>query len=116
MKIVQLLLSLSTKLEKPILLLTYKNHALDEFLKHMLDFCDIDDMVRIGSQSKELQLESCNLKNLRKKFKYDKATSAEIYNILREISNIEEKIERISKELEQSSYLTKSSLVDEMEA
>ncbi|XP_046848921.1 NFX1-type zinc finger-containing protein 1-like [Xenia sp. Carnegie-2017] len=114
-KIVQLLLSLCPKLEKPILLLTYKNHALDEFLKHTLDFCDIDDMVRIGGQSKEPQLESCNLKNLRKKFKYDKATSAEIYNILREISNIEEKIERISKELERSSYLTQSSLVDEME-
>ncbi|XP_046848885.1 NFX1-type zinc finger-containing protein 1-like [Xenia sp. Carnegie-2017] len=115
LKIVQLLLSLSPKLEKPILLLTYKNHALDEFLKNMLDFCDLDDMVRIGSRSKEPRLESCNLNNLRKKFKYDKATSAEIYNILCEINNTEEKIERISKELERSSYLTQSSLVDEME-
>ncbi|XP_046847641.1 NFX1-type zinc finger-containing protein 1-like [Xenia sp. Carnegie-2017] len=114
-KIVQLLLSLSPKLEKPILLLTYKNHALDEFLKHMLEFCVKDDMVRIGGRSKEPRLESCKLKSLRKEIVYDKATNAEIRNTSVEIKNIEVKTKQIVKELERSSFLTYSSLVEEME-
>ncbi|XP_046847639.1 uncharacterized protein LOC124441242 [Xenia sp. Carnegie-2017] len=113
-KIVQLLLSLSPKLEKPILLLTYKSHALDEFLKHMLEFCDINDIVRIGSRSKEPKLESCNLKNFRNESTYDSATNAMIKMTSDEINNIEEKIKEISKELERNSYITQSSLVDEM--
>ena len=66
-KIVQLLLSLSPKLEKPILLLTYKNHALDEFLKQMLEFCEENDLVRIGGRSKEPALEPCNLQAVHSK-------------------------------------------------
>ena len=33
---------------QPILVLTYKNHALDEFLKHMIPICGLDNLIRIG--------------------------------------------------------------------
>ena len=45
----------------PILVLTYKNHALDEFLKHTLKFCGKEDVIRIGGRSKEPELDECNL-------------------------------------------------------
>ena len=45
----------------PILILTYKNHALDEFLKRCTDFCDKQYITRIGSQSKEDILKDCLL-------------------------------------------------------
>ena len=110
-----LLLSLTPKLKKPILLLTYKNHALDEFLKHMLRFCQKHDMVRIGGRSKEPELESCNLKNIQSFFTYEKAIHAEIVNTRTEISDIEAKIKKVSKQVEASSFLTVRSLVDELE-
>ncbi len=34
--------------DQPILVLTYKNHALDEFLKHMIPICGLDNLIRIG--------------------------------------------------------------------
>eukprot|EP00095_Tigriopus_kingsejongensis_P008280 maker-scaffold1620_size33299-snap-gene-0.6 protein:Tk08280 transcript:maker-scaffold1620_size33299-snap-gene-0.6-mRNA-1 annotation:"nfx1-type zinc finger-containing protein 1-like" len=45
----------------PILVLTYKNHALDEFLKHCLKFCSLKDIVRVGGGSKAEELNECNL-------------------------------------------------------
>ena len=110
-----MLQSLSPKLDKPILLLTYKNHALDEFLKQILGFCKIEEIVRIGGRSKESQLESCNLKKIQSGINYDNATRAEIQSTKAEIAAIESKIREVSKKVEASSYLTQSSLVDELE-
>ena len=45
----------------PILVLTYKNHALDEFLKHCTEFCPKRCITRLGSQSKEECLKDCRL-------------------------------------------------------
>ena len=113
-KIAQLLLSLSPKLEKPILLLTYKNHALDEFLKHMLGFCTKRDIVRIGGRSKEPELEECNLKNIQRCIRYEKATLTEIESTRNEIYKVESKIKKITKKVEESSYLTNRSLVEHL--
>ncbi len=50
-KLVQMLLSMSCIPESPILLLTYKNHALDEFLKGLLH-AGITKLVRVGRRSR----------------------------------------------------------------
>ncbi|XP_028413034.1 NFX1-type zinc finger-containing protein 1-like [Dendronephthya gigantea] len=117
-KIVQLLLTLSPKLKKPILLLTYKNHALDEFLKHMLDFCSINDLVRIGSRSKEPQLETCNLqaimRSLSRNQSYGKAMYAEIQETKDEIRGVETRIKALSSQVDSSSHLMKKSLIAEL--
>lgn len=63
-KLVELLLSMEPPPRTPILVLTYKNHALDEFLKGLLAFLELDEMVRIGGRSRELELESCNIRNI----------------------------------------------------
>ena len=117
-KIVQLLLSLTPKLDKPILLLTYKNHALDEFLKHMLEFCQKDDLVRIGSRSKEPELESCNLQEIMRSLMRDKSYSkpmfTEIQETRDEIREVEKRIKDLSFQVDASSQLTKKSLVAEL--
>lgn len=48
----------------PILVLTYKNHALDQFLTGCLNVTT--NIVRVGSRSKSIQLEKYNLKTLYK--------------------------------------------------
>ena len=50
-RLVQLLLSMEPRPPLPILVLTYKNHALDEFLKGLLAFLSMEDMVRSGGRS-----------------------------------------------------------------
>ena len=113
-KIVQLLLTLTPKIDKPILVLTYKNHALDEFLVHTLKFCQIHEIVRIGGRSKEQKLQPCNLKNIENCIHHEKATYTEIENKTTEIDNIESEIKKISDQIDASSYLTQKSLVDKL--
>ncbi|KAL5248774.1 hypothetical protein ACHWQZ_G017831 [Mnemiopsis leidyi] len=60
----------SCRSNAPILVLTYKNHALDEFLKHCIKFCDVGDITRLGSQSKEESLKSCLLHEQMKKAEF----------------------------------------------
>jgi hypothetical protein len=116
-KIVQLLLSLTPKLDKPILLLTYKNHALDEFLKHMLEFCQKDDLVRIGSRSKEPELEECNLQSIMRSLmrdkSYSKAMFIEIQETKNEIDEVATQIKELSSQVDTSCHLTKKSLIAE---
>ena len=115
----QLLLSLSPKLDKPILLLTYKNHALDEFLKHMLEFCHPKDLVRIGSRSKEAALESCNLQSImrslaKSKIYKSKVVFTETEETKSEIEKVETKIKELSLKVEGSGLLEKKSFVEEL--
>jgi hypothetical protein len=86
-KLIQIMLSINPRPKTPILVLTYKNHALDEFLKGLLSFIDIYDIVRIGGRSREAALDPCNLRN-----------------ILREVRNgegssLQEKIDSLRDEL-----------------
>ena len=55
---------LSLGIEGPILMLSHKNHALDEFLLKILDICNKRDVVRIGGQSKEPKLDDILLYKL----------------------------------------------------
>ncbi len=70
-KIMQTILKTS---DRPMLVLTYKNHALDEFLKLASDLpnCGLEDIVRIGSRSSEPILEQCSLSLLTKDVKVSK--------------------------------------------
>ncbi|KAI8351963.1 hypothetical protein B0O80DRAFT_455126 [Mortierella sp. GBAus27b] len=49
----------------PILCICYTNHALDQFLEHLLDD-NITDIVRVGARSKSEKLEDYNLESLMK--------------------------------------------------
>ena len=53
-KLAQLLLSVSTRPPGPILVVSYKNHILNEFLSGCLAFCEEKEVVRIGGQREKL--------------------------------------------------------------
>ena len=100
-QLVKLIRSISTRPNAPILVLTYKNHALDEFLKGMMQLYP-GDVVRIGGRSNEPDLMACNLGELKKQRK-----SIELF---REIQNIHEQQrhmqEKIGKALQRLSEAT----------
>ena len=61
----QILSSQISSLIVPILVLTYKNHALDEFLKEVIELSQYE-VVRVGGRSQDPILEEHNLRKLRK--------------------------------------------------
>ena len=71
-KLVQLLLSLSSKPSGPILVLTYKNHALDEFLKALMNV-GITEVVRVGGGSKDGSLNALNVTKIEREIKKTKS-------------------------------------------
>ncbi|EPS45810.1 hypothetical protein H072_257 [Dactylellina haptotyla CBS 200.50] len=63
-KLVKVLLSNKSRAPiGPIICVCYTNHALDQFLEHLLDI-DVKNIIRLGSRSKSERLESCLLRNL----------------------------------------------------
>ena len=72
-KIVQMLLSANTFPNRPILVLTYKNHALDEFLVDCMKKIGSNNIIRVGGRSGEPSLESRNLHAVKKEFQKEKA-------------------------------------------
>ena len=63
-RLIQLLLSANTRENKPILILTYKNLALDALLGSCQKFCKPGELVRVGGGSKSSTMADCNLTNL----------------------------------------------------
>ena len=88
---------------RPILVVCYTNHALDQFLEGILDFCPTG-IVRVGSRCKNPQLEEFNLKNIRRKMRTDRKVSLSVRNSIRDcarsLSAVKEKIDGVSAKLE----------------
>ena len=80
----------------------------------MLEFCEKEDLVRIGGRSKEPKLEFCNLKYIQNSIPYGLETNREIKKKNLEISVVESKIAEISKRVQVSSFLTTIGFVDEL--
>ena len=84
----------------------------------MLEFCQKDDLVRIGSRSKEKELESCNLQEIMRTLmrdkSYSKAMFTEIQETKNEIDEVEKRIKELSSLVDASSHLTKKSLISEL--
>ncbi|KAL8616358.1 hypothetical protein ACOMHN_032212 [Nucella lapillus] len=89
--------------ERPILVVCYTNHALDQFLEGILEFCP-DGIVRVGSRCKNPQLEPFNLKNIRRKVRTEKKISKSVhYSIrdsVRKLKDLRSFIESVSSRLE----------------
>ena len=86
---------------RPILVVCYTNHALDQFLEGILDFCP-SGIVRVGSRCKNPCLETFNLKNIRK----ERTTAPYIRDNIRacaqELASLMESIDDVSSLLEAS--------------
>jgi hypothetical protein len=101
--LVKILLSLQPQPQLPILLLTYKNHALDEFLKDALNFLSPTDIARIGGRSKEEKLDACNLKVLKKNEQKSKVSQRELYE---EKDELTKEVSLLLQKMSKSSVLT----------
>ena len=110
-RLVQLLLSMEPRPPLPILVLTYKNHALDEFLKGLLAFLSMEDMVRIGGRSQVRELDSCNLRNLDLR-KQDQKFLDEINALREERWLTHEQVGEQMLELQAASTLTLEDLLE----
>ena len=88
---------------RPMLVVCYTNHALDQFLEGILAFCP-EGIVRVGSRCKNEQLEEFNLKNLRRKMRTERKTNMSVRNSIRDcvrrLHEHRETIERVSSKLE----------------
>ena len=96
----------------PILLLTYKNHALDEFLLRMVELLGMDNVLRIGGRSKEPKLDECNLEfrkntfsaNAEKKTYFHKDLFDVKRDVKREISELQDQVDKIMDLLQSSIF------------
>ena len=113
LKLLELIKSMSTRDESPVLVLTYKNHALDEFLKDALKLYP-GEVARIGGRSKEPELESCNLKECVKKAPMDKAIWTLRQNLMSELDELQPEIKRLAKENHAMSKLQLKTIVDNL--
>ena len=90
---------------RPILVVCYTNHALDQFLEGILDFCP-SGIVRVGSRSKSARLDDFNLKFIRRMERSSHSTNLSIVNSIkdcdRELLELKSKVEEVSSALEAS--------------
>lgn len=107
---------LKCQFSAPILILTYKNHALDEFLKGMVDSkaCKIEDIVRVGSGSQDPTLEKCNLNKLVREESRGRALDDRYYDLSREVNELTEELKEISEELNSRSILNRASFISQL--
>ncbi|NXO35213.1 ZNFX1 protein, partial [Locustella ochotensis] len=106
LKIVQALLTndhmwQSTQQKRPILIVCYTNHALDQFLEGILSF-QRSGIVRVGGRSSSTALHRFTLKELRTYF--PDYHSRDYADIMREMEKVEEKLLEGAKRLECSTY------------
>ncbi|XP_054156808.1 NFX1-type zinc finger-containing protein 1-like [Oppia nitens] len=88
---------------KPIVIICYTNHALDQFLEGMLEFTD--KIIRIGGRSRSEKLQDYTLTELRDKIKVNysanvkslqyKQLNRDIYSRIKYIEEMQFQIERI---------------------
>ena len=97
--LMQVLLANKEKSEiGPILCICYTNHALDQFLEHLLDK-DINKIVRVGARSQSERLEPYNLQALM--MNYDKPYSVRqcIRDTIAELESASRKIKDLERDI-----------------
>ena len=88
---------------RPILMICYTNHALDQFLEFCIDQCKLTrGVVRVGGRSRSEKLESFKLSNIKRTLR----TSGQIEaNIHHQIKREQSKLVETKKALENESAL-----------
>ncbi|KAH9865451.1 hypothetical protein J1614_009035 [Plenodomus biglobosus] len=103
LQLMKVLLSVAKKADLgPILVVCYTNHALDQFLEHLLDI-GFDKVIRMGGQSKSLKLRDHNLRSISKseeKTKSEKYMASKTYKALEQSEKSSRSIFRALRDLE----------------
>lgn len=87
---------------KPILVVCYTNHALDQFMEGILNFTK--KVVRIGGQSKSKVIEEYNLRNITRIFRRSITTNRALRNTSNQLKDIMSEIKYLKKCSEFVSY------------
>lgn len=101
LKITEVLLNNKVSGDSPIVVICYTNHALDQFLEGILKYTQ--NLIRIGSQSKNESLTKFNLNEIRKIEKFKRTSYASILyrQTIREKFEIQESLESITSKIEE---------------
>ncbi|XP_059169646.1 NFX1-type zinc finger-containing protein 1-like [Physella acuta] len=83
------------QIRDPVLVVCYTNHALDQFLEEMLDFCP-DGVVRVGGRGDCEALEKFNLTELRQKHKGSNGSKIILQECQKEMSKIGRQIKSLA--------------------
>jgi len=110
-KIVQMLLNMQCKPSSPILVITYKNHALDEFMKEITKITP-SGVARVGGRSLEPELDSYSLNTLAKNISRDPSVWSAIKDLRWEMGTVKESIQRSAKKLSYASCISQDTLVE----
>ena len=88
---------------RPMLIVCYTNHALDQFLESIIEFYK-GDVLRVGGRSASEKLKDRNISNYRMKLRAGKELPSQIYRARRdaheELRSLSESINRTSREIE----------------
>ncbi|KAF1915145.1 hypothetical protein BDU57DRAFT_576497 [Ampelomyces quisqualis] len=82
----------------PILVVCYTNHALDQFLDHLLEV-GVTKIIRVGSQSKSKALANHNLQYLRKSEPNSKAEKAQAWQAYHSLDDFKNNANDVLREL-----------------
>ena len=70
---------------KPIMMICYTNHALDQFLEYCIDECQLNaGIVRVGGRCKSQKLEPFLLANVKRAQKVKKSVDGDIFHRIRD--------------------------------
>ncbi len=114
-QLVQLIRSMSTRPNSPILILTYKNHALDEFLKAMVELYP-GGVVRVGGRCNEPELEAYNLNEIRRQQKKSTLLFREIQDIQTRQKYMQGRISAALKRLLKARSFSPQTVIDGFDA
>ncbi|XP_052785302.1 NFX1-type zinc finger-containing protein 1-like [Mya arenaria] len=88
---------------RPMLIVCYTNHALDQFLEGIISFYK-GDVVRVGSRSNSEVLKPYNLHNFRQRFRHEKKIPVQIFKGRREakyeMDSVTTQIRQVSAQLQ----------------
>ncbi|KAJ3324873.1 hypothetical protein HDU76_013306 [Blyttiomyces sp. JEL0837] len=88
---------------EPILLISFSNHALDQFLTHIMD-AGYNKVARLGGRSQDERIQAVSLQNLVKSNDNNTRRSATfVYDIQRKLDDCKVKLERLNRQLSDSS-------------
>ncbi|KAH9314167.1 hypothetical protein KI387_022794, partial [Taxus chinensis] len=111
-KILKLLLTANSLPSGPIVVITYKNHSLDQFLASCLRFCgDTNDLVRLGGRGTDPLLDKYNMKihlNEENIFNSDCKHNKSKLNVARS------EIEKVLQELKESNVFNMQAILRHM--
>ena len=112
-KVIEVLESIKELIKLPIVVLTYKNHALDEFLKDLLKLFP-EKVARIGGRSKDEVLQRCNLTEIKRQQRMPKYQYEILKEYKTEIESLKCQIEDELQHLHASQELSISSLMKKL--